>query len=84
MTENDAPGYFDVIKKPMDFGTMLTKVLDGEYGSDPKGLYDDFLLVMKNCARYNDDNEEIIGEAARLLVLLPLAYTEVCAKFRRQ
>lgn len=66
----------------MDFGTMLSKVEQGDYASNSKGLYDDFLLIMKNCALYNDDNEEIVEEAARLLAMLPLVYSEACANVR--
>lgn len=61
---------------------MLKKVDQGDYDSDPKGMYVDFMLIMKNCALYNDDNEDILGEAARLLVMLPLVYSEACANIR--
>jgi len=81
VTEEEAPGYFDVVKKPMDFGTMRDKVISGRYDilSDSyQGLYEDFLLVMDNCALYNGDNEEIMEEAARLLGLLPSTFTIAC------
>lgn len=32
VSEEDAPGYSDVIKNPMDFGTMKSKVEKGKYG----------------------------------------------------
>jgi hypothetical protein len=85
VTEDAAPGYFDVIKKPMDFGTMMHKVEDGRYPPESKGItdiYKDFLLVMDNCALYNDDNDQILGETARLLRTLPIAFAEACAKAR--
>lgn len=85
VTESAAPGYFDVIKEPMDFGTMMTKAEEGSYSSKSKGMsqiYQDFLLVMNNCALYNDDNDEILGEAARLMGMLPIVYAEACNKFR--
>mmetsp|Transcript_1524 Transcript_1524/g.2023 ORF Transcript_1524/g.2023 Transcript_1524/m.2023 type:complete len:2660 (+) Transcript_1524:292-8271(+) len=73
--------YFDVIKKPMDFGTIMNKIEEGMYSSGSKGaneLYKDFLLVMDNCALYNKGNDEVVGETARLLGLLPIAYAEAC------
>jgi hypothetical protein len=85
VTESTAPGYFDVIKNPMDFGTMMKKVEEGKYPLKPDGItrvYEDFLLVMDNCALYNEDNDEILGEAARLLGVLPVVYAEACAKAR--
>ena len=36
MSETAAPGYYDVIKHPMDFGTMKTKVDKGKYGEGSK------------------------------------------------
>ncbi len=86
MTEAEAPGYFDIIKQPMDFGTMMHKIEDGKYDVKSSGMsdfYHDFLLVMDNCALYNEDNDVILREAARLLGVLPTIYGEVCAKIRR-
>lgn len=36
VSENDAPGYFDVVKRPMDFGSMRKKVIKGNYGKGSK------------------------------------------------
>ena len=33
VTENIAPGYYSIITHPMDFSTMKTKILNGEYHS---------------------------------------------------
>ena len=85
VTEDAAPGYFDVIKTPMDFGTMLNNIEDKKYSFNSKGtskMYHDFLLIMDNCAQYNEDNDEILGEAARLMGLLPIVYAEACEKSR--
>jgi len=85
VTENEAPGYFEIIQEPMDFGTMMHKVEDGKYELNANGmsdLYDDFLLIMDNCKLYNEDNDIILREAARVLGVLPTVYTEACAKAR--
>jgi len=69
----------------MDFGTMLTKLKTNEYKYSANGMsqiYQDFLLVMDNCALYNDGNDEILREAARLMGILPIAYAEACEKVR--
>jgi len=82
VTDEEAPGYFDIVKKPMDFGTIKRKLDNGEYGSGSTAaalLYNDFMLVMDNCALYNDGNKEVIDEAARLLGLLPCAYASSCS-----
>ena len=36
VSERDAPGYFDVVKRPMDFGSMRKKVIKGNYGKGSK------------------------------------------------
>ena len=79
VTEDSAPGYFGVVKQPMDFGTMMTKLENGQYGDDDIGrVFGDFLLVLDNCALYNDGNDEVIAEAARLLGILPETYAKAC------
>ncbi|XP_046854120.1 transcriptional activator spt7-like [Xenia sp. Carnegie-2017] len=48
----EAPGYFKLIKTPMDFGTIKTKLETGEY-NDPSDFHKDMLLVKSNCCKYN-------------------------------
>lgn len=81
VTEAEAPGYSEIIKKPMDFRTMKEKVEQNEYGrgSDlAKGFYFDILLVMDNCALYNEVNSDVSKEAARILALLPETFASAC------
>ena len=85
VTEDDAPGYFDVVKKPMDFGTMAKKLESGSYGNNGiDQVYEDFLLVLDNCALYNEDNEEILDEAATLLGVLPVTYAKACVAIQQK
>jgi hypothetical protein len=82
VTDADAPGYSDVVKNPMDFGTMMKKVEDRDYGrgdAAAAGLYEDFVLVFDNCLLYNPDDSEVGEEAARILSLLPEAFAAACA-----
>merc|ERR1712161_2912 len=81
VTEGEAPGYFDIIKKPMDFGTIGEKVNNRAYGSGStaaEALYEDFLLVMDNCALYNEENDEVLEECFRMISLLPEVYANAC------
>ncbi|KAL7161784.1 hypothetical protein ACSBR2_042290 [Camellia fascicularis] len=46
------PDYFDVIKHPMDLGTVKSKLLSGEYSS-PLGFAADVKLTFSNAMTYN-------------------------------
>ncbi|CAK9865172.1 unnamed protein product [Sphagnum jensenii] len=46
------PDYYDVIKEPMDFGTMRRKIIKGAYVTS--SLFEkDILLICSNAMRYN-------------------------------
>lgn len=82
VNEDEVPDYKEVIKNPMDFGTMRTKVENGAYGKGSDavvGFYNDFVLVFDNCALYNDEDGEVGLEAARLLGLLPEVFAGACS-----
>lgn len=82
MDEEEAPGYYDVVKDPIDFQTMRKKITEGDYGSGQDaaaGLYEDFLLLFDNCALYNEEGGDVADEAARLLGLLPEAFAVTCS-----
>ena len=81
VSEEEAPGYSDIVKHPMDFGTMKAKVDDKAYGvgsSAAEALYKDFVLVFQNCALFNGDEGEVIQEASRVLSLLPETFSSAC------
>jgi Bromodomain len=83
VTEKEAPGYREIIKNPMDFGTMRKKIRQGKYGVGSKAvaaLYHDFLLVFDNCFLYNSDESEVTEEASRMFGLLPEAYVSSCVQ----
>ncbi|KAH7057737.1 hypothetical protein BKA57DRAFT_385108, partial [Linnemannia elongata] len=46
------PTYFDIIKRPMDFGTIEKKLIAGEYNSGEEVILD-VRLVFSNCATFN-------------------------------
>ncbi|KAJ2311588.1 hypothetical protein IWW54_002559 [Coemansia sp. RSA 2705] len=65
VTEAEAPDYFEVVKEPMDFGTMRARVEANQY----TGLSDfeqDLRLVVRNCMTYNKPNTYYFQLAARV------------------
>jgi len=52
---SEEPGYYGIIKTPMDFTKIKRKLEDGEYESYTQ-FYDDMSLIKKNCYTYNPAN----------------------------
>jgi bromodomain-containing factor 1 len=50
------PDYPNIVKKPMDFGTIKAKLLSNIYNSSREFL-DDIELVFYNCVLYNGVSE---------------------------
>jgi transcription initiation factor TFIID subunit 2 len=46
------PHYFDIIKRPMDLGTVKKKLLQGDY-IDSEAFFKDVKLVFANCFTFN-------------------------------
>ncbi|KAJ1968606.1 hypothetical protein IWQ62_001146 [Dispira parvispora] len=46
------PTYYDVVRHPMDLGTMKTKLGKNQYAT-PQEFYDDFHLLVGNCYLFN-------------------------------
>jgi len=87
VSDEEAPGYSEVVKFPMDFSKMRSKVRKGEYGSGSEAaaaLFQDFRLVFDNCYLYNDDGNEVTEEASRILGLLPEAFVEACIQVKNR
>ncbi|KAI0247260.1 hypothetical protein BJV78DRAFT_1285690 [Lactifluus subvellereus] len=61
----NVPGYMDVIKKPMDFGTMTEKVAKSKYKSLDE-FADDFRLVISNAKTFNPPGTIYHAEAERI------------------
>jgi hypothetical protein len=62
---SQAPGYTEIVKKPMDLSTMEKKLNDGLYTSKELFL-EDFNLIVKNCLIYNDENTFYVRYAKSL------------------
>ena len=61
----EVPNYYDVIKEPMDFGTIERKLKSDVY-SCSKECLDDFNKVFSNCYAFNKTDSEMISAAKDL------------------
>jgi hypothetical protein len=52
------PDYFEIIKQPMDLGTIRQRLESGEYGTDPEAFRRDVRLVWSNAMSYNPPDTE--------------------------
>ncbi|KAF1313346.1 Bromodomain-containing protein 4, partial [Globisporangium splendens] len=60
------PGYTDIIKNPMDLGTIKTRIVKGYYEQRPEQVIRDVNLVWENCFTFNRLDAEISKCANRL------------------
>lgn len=78
VNKREAPDYFNIIKRPMDIGTMLKKLKTFQYKSK-REFVDDLHLIWANCLRYNTDPSHPLRKKAlymrketeRLVPLIP-------------
>ncbi|SMR63557.1 unnamed protein product [Zymoseptoria tritici ST99CH_3D1] len=63
VSKREAPDYFNVIKTPMDIGTMIKKLKQLAYKSK-KDFVDDLNLIWANCLRYNQDPQHVLRKKA--------------------
>jgi bromodomain adjacent to zinc finger domain protein 1A len=64
--KTEVPDYYDVITKPMDFGTIKYKLNMGEYQEDAHFM-SDALLVFQNCNTYNHTEDDVYKCGVQLL-----------------
>jgi hypothetical protein len=57
--------YPQIVKHPMDLGTVASKLSGGEY-ENPDQFWNDVDLIWKNCMTYNADGSEVYLVAAAL------------------
>uniref|UniRef100_T2MD51 Bromodomain-containing protein 3 n=1 Tax=Hydra vulgaris TaxID=6087 RepID=T2MD51_HYDVU len=57
--------YFDIIKKPMDLGTVKFKMDCREYSS-PSDFATDVRLIFTNCYKYNPPDHDVVKMARKL------------------
>ena len=54
----DAPGYYQIVRHPMDLATMQKKLSSGAYSSNAE-FSADAGLIFSNCLMYNDSKAQI-------------------------
>lgn len=63
VNKREAPDYYNVIKHPMDIGTMMKKLKQLQYKSK-KEFVDDLMLIWSNCLKYNADPSHFLRKKA--------------------
>lgn len=58
VTEEDAPGYFEIIKYPIDLSTIRAKLESKTYASTAE-FFGDLKLITQNCFKYNPKETEV-------------------------
>ncbi|OAD79918.1 hypothetical protein PHYBLDRAFT_4123, partial [Phycomyces blakesleeanus NRRL 1555(-)] len=59
------PDYFEIVKNPMDLGTIMKKLRNGEYGTILE-FSEDIQLMFDNCYLYNNAGDPVCCEAKKL------------------
>ncbi|KAF5781780.1 putative chromatin remodeler Bromodomain family [Helianthus annuus] len=54
------PDYFDVIKTPMDFGTICSNLESGIKYMNSEDVYKDVRFIWENCYKYNNKGDYIL------------------------
>ncbi|KAK4653670.1 Transcriptional activator spt7 [Podospora pseudocomata] len=78
VNKRDAPDYYNIIRQPMDMGTMTKKLKQLQYKSKTE-FVTDLNLIWDNCLRYNQDMahpfrrlaNSMRKEAEKLIPLIP-------------
>ncbi|KAJ5155635.1 hypothetical protein N7492_008438 [Penicillium capsulatum] len=63
VNKRDAPDYYNIIKHPMDLGTMTKKLKGLQYRSKLE-FVDDLNLIWSNCLKYNTNPEHFLRKHA--------------------
>lgn len=63
VNKRDAPDYYNIIKQPMDLGTMTKKLKALQYKSKQE-FVDDLNLIWANCFKYNTNPEHFLRKHA--------------------
>ncbi|KAF3942141.1 hypothetical protein ABW19_dt0206708 [Dactylella cylindrospora] len=63
VNKREAPDYFNIIKHPMDLGTVMKKLKQLAYKSK-KEFIDDVNLIWQNCLQYNADPKHYLRKHA--------------------
>ena len=65
VTEAIAPGYFDIIKYPMDFSTIFKKLDENQY-TTPFQFCEDVWLVFNNTWTFNKKSQKVYKAGSKV------------------
>ncbi|XP_036372555.1 bromodomain testis-specific protein isoform X2 [Megalops cyprinoides] len=68
--------YHDIIKQPMDLGTIRKKMDDREY-KDAQEFASDFRLMFFNCYKYNPPSHEVVAMAKKLQDVFEMRFAKI-------
>lgn len=74
--------YLDVIKKPMDLGTVQEKLRTYSYASFEE-LWQDIELIWKNCCTYNSPHTQFYQSALKLQKFSKRVFSSLCMFLRK-
>ncbi|CAH8392550.1 unnamed protein product [Eruca vesicaria subsp. sativa] len=60
------PDYFDIIKTPMDFGTVCSNLEKGNIYMNSEDVYKDVQFIWNNCSKYNKKGDYIVDLMKRV------------------
>ncbi|XP_035228460.1 bromodomain-containing protein 3-like, partial [Stegodyphus dumicola] len=72
----DLPDYHEVIKHPMDLGTVKRKMDNHEY-KVPEEFAGDVRLIFTNCYKYNPPDHEVVAMARKLQDVFEMKYAKM-------
>ncbi|CAG5104918.1 Oidioi.mRNA.OKI2018_I69.chr1.g1670.t1.cds [Oikopleura dioica] len=73
------PDYYQIIKEPMDMGSIDKKISSGQYSSLEE-LMQDISLMCKNAKQYNEPNSQVFIDANILEQVATNKVKEICQK----
>ena len=81
--KKDYPDYFEIVKQPMDLGSMKNKTKRSEYKTS-QDLLNDFDLMIKASELYNGDLHEVTQQARRIkeIAIGKVKGMKMCAYFQ--
>ncbi|XP_076675194.1 homeotic protein female sterile isoform X8 [Andrena cerasifolii] len=68
--------YHDIIKKPMDLGTVKTKMDNREYKTAQE-FASDVRLIFTNCYKYNPPDHDVVAMARKLQDVFEMRYAKI-------
>ncbi|XP_076627797.1 homeotic protein female sterile isoform X6 [Colletes latitarsis] len=68
--------YHDIIKKPMDLGTVKTKMDNREYKTAQE-FAGDVRLIFTNCYKYNPPDHDVVAMARKLQDVFEMRYAKI-------